>query len=69
MGSPCPLCEYMISRFKMAQHQLPKDCNAIQDMEKNQTTKPITYRRADGTYEYEKMIATSHNAIINKSLN
>ena len=61
MGSPCPLCEYMISRFKMAQHQLPKDCNAIQDMEKNQTTKPITYRRADGTYEYEKKIATSHN--------
>ena len=36
MEIPCPLCECMISRFRMAQHQLSKKLKAIQDIEKNQ---------------------------------
>ena len=47
MEIPCPLCECMLSRLRMAQHQLSKTLKAIQDIEK----KPIAYCRADGTYE------------------
>ena len=35
MESPCPLCECMISRFRMAQHQWSIKRKAMQDMETN----------------------------------
>ena len=53
MGSPCPLCECMISRFRTAQHQLQNIVRQFRIYRKIIKTKPITYRRADGTYEYE----------------
>ena len=60
MDIPCTLCECMISRFRLAHHQLSKECKAIQDIE-NQTTKPITYRRVDGHMKKQIMISTNHN--------
>ena len=38
-----------------------KECKAIQDIEKYQTTKPNTYRRVDGKMKMNIMISTSHN--------
>ena len=65
MEIPCPLCECLISRFKMAPHQLSKKCKAIQEIEKNKTTKSITYKRADGTceiknYDFQKNFIKEH---------
>jgi hypothetical protein len=44
MEIPCPLIECMISRFRLAHHQLSNECKAIQDIE-NQTTKPPKTKR------------------------
>ena len=53
MEIPCPLCKCMINRLRIAQHHLSKEkkVSGNSGYRLIKTTKPITYRRDDGTYE------------------
>ena len=60
MEIPCPLCEWMISRFRMAQRQLSNKRKAIHDTEKQQQN-PIHIVELMEHMTLKHMMSTSHD--------
>ena len=60
MEIPGPLSECMISRFRMAQHQLPKTCKAIQEIEKTKQQTPLHIVELMEHMKINVMISTGH---------